>query len=85
MDLQELGLSLSPLERKVLSYVEKEMSIVSLGDKSGLQDVEVRRALLWLSNRNILSMESTQRRIRCSENPCSFAIIPFSRIVSSLR
>ena len=61
MDIKELSLSLSPLERKVLPYLEKEMSVEKLVEKSSLLDVEVRRALLWLSNREILRTTMTER------------------------
>lgn len=65
MDIKEIALSLSALERKVLPHLEKEMPVEKLVDKSGLQDVEVRRALLWLSNRNIVQT-STQERVEIS-------------------
>ncbi len=61
MDIKELALSLSPLERKVLPFLEKEMPVEDLVSKSGLLDVEVRRALLWLSNREIVSTSMQER------------------------
>ncbi|MCA9477965.1 MAG: hypothetical protein KC535_02345, partial [Nanoarchaeota archaeon] len=61
MDIKELSLSLSPLERKVLPHLEKEMSVEKLVQKSGLQDVEVRRALLWLGNRKLVETSIAER------------------------
>lgn len=61
MDLKEIALSLSTLERKVLPHLEKQMPVERLVEKSGLLDVEVRRALLWLGNRNIVSTTMEER------------------------
>lgn len=61
MDIKEVAMSLSPLERKVLPYLEKEISVEDLVLKSKLLDVEVRRALLWLSNRELIKTTVQER------------------------
>ena len=57
MDLKELGSSLSPLERRLLPHLENARTISSLVASSGLQEVEVRRSLMWLANRGIVKTE----------------------------
>ncbi|MCF7799341.1 hypothetical protein K9M74_05560, partial [Candidatus Woesearchaeota archaeon] len=63
MSLQELANSLSAVERKVLPHLTADITTTELVVKSGLQDVEVKRALMWLSNRNVVSLEHTAKKV----------------------
>jgi phenylalanyl-tRNA synthetase alpha chain len=56
-ELIEIVESLSLLERKVLPYLEDNILLPELIKNSKLQEVEVRRALLWLGNRELITTE----------------------------
>ncbi|MDD3175867.1 MAG: phenylalanine--tRNA ligase subunit alpha [Candidatus Nanoarchaeia archaeon] len=62
-NLQELANSLSLLERKVLPHLKDRILLEDLIDSSKLQEVEIRRALLWLGNRNIAITEIASEKI----------------------
>ncbi len=57
MDIKKLGRSLSPLERKVLPYLKDYSNFDDIVKVSGLKDVEVMRALQWLSNKDVLKIK----------------------------
>jgi len=57
--LKELAYSLSLLERKLLSHLKDGKTVETLVQDAGMQDVEVRRALLWLNNRELTSTTKT--------------------------
>ena len=60
---------LHALERKVLPLIKKGSSLSELIQKSKLSDVEVMRALQWLSNKKILELKtSTQDVVELDEN-----------------
>ncbi len=63
MSLQELAGSLSLLERKVLPFLEDGVSVEELMQRSSLQEVEIKRALMWLGNRKIVRVEQTTKRV----------------------
>ena len=62
-DITELAQSLSLLERKVFPCMEDSILLLDLVKKSKLSEVEVRRALLWLGNRELVKSEVTSKNI----------------------
>ena len=56
MDLQKLALSLHPLERKVLPHLKLPTTLSHLLSQTGLQEVEVTRALQWLQNKKAVTL-----------------------------
>jgi phenylalanyl-tRNA synthetase alpha chain len=48
--------TLSPLELKILPFLDKCKSLKEIKEKSGLQEIEVMRALQWLSNKKIVEI-----------------------------
>ncbi len=56
MDHKELAATLHPLERKVLPLVEQYPSLHDLTLHSKLQEIEVMRALQWLSNKKAVEL-----------------------------
>lgn len=61
MDVRSVIGGLSPLERKVLPLMEKHTSQSDLIAHAGLKDVEVMRAIQWLSNKDILTIKDDER------------------------
>ena len=57
MNINELAEGLHPLERKVLPFLNKCDGLKELQEKSGLQEIEVSRALQWLENKGIVKTE----------------------------
>ena len=60
---QKLVESLHPLERKVLPLLKDIRSSKELTRSSKLQEVEVIRALQWLSNKEILTLKKTTKEL----------------------
>ncbi|MFQ5620838.1 MAG: phenylalanine--tRNA ligase subunit alpha [Candidatus Nanoarchaeia archaeon] len=56
MDLKTLVQTLHPLERAVVKHLDSSSSDMELVDKTGLQPVEVVRALQWLQNKEVLTI-----------------------------
>ncbi len=54
---------LHPLERKLLPYLEEGISYIDLIKKSDMKDIEVMRALQWLSNKEIINLDQTKQEI----------------------
>ena len=57
MDIKKLVKTLSPLERRVLPYLKDFSNYEEIIKASGMKDVEVMRALQWLSNKKILKID----------------------------
>lgn len=57
MELDSLIKKLHPLERKIVPFLDSSISVTELEKKSGLSNVEVVRALQWLSNKDVLKIE----------------------------
>ena len=55
-------LSLSPIEKKVLPFVELK-NIQDIVDRSGLDEQSVRRALQFLSNKKLINLKKTSEKI----------------------
>ncbi|MEK6846065.1 MAG: hypothetical protein AABY26_04855, partial [Nanoarchaeota archaeon] len=56
MDLTSLISKLHPLERKVLPFLKSEKELSNLVKASGMQEIEVMRALQWLENKDVLQI-----------------------------
>ncbi len=56
MDIRLLAQTLHPLERKVFPHLKDTTDFEALVKKSGLQPVEVMRALQWLSNKKLITL-----------------------------
>ena len=57
MDIKKLIDKLHPLERKVLPVIEKPKPFEEIVEQTKLQEVEVMRALQWLANKNIVTIQ----------------------------
>lgn len=55
--MKSLISSLHPLERKLIPYLKEGETFEDLIEKSGLKDIEVMRALQWLSNKEVLEIK----------------------------
>ncbi|MDP7180327.1 MAG: phenylalanine--tRNA ligase subunit alpha [Candidatus Woesearchaeota archaeon] len=63
MDIKKLADTLHPLERKVLPLLEKHIQFKDITDKSGLQEVEVMRALQWLQNKEVIKIKEEVKEV----------------------
>lgn len=63
MELKNLIAKLHPLERKVLTALKKETGLSGIIKATGLQEVEVIRALQWLENKDVLKLESKTEQV----------------------
>ena len=63
MDLQPLISKLHPFERKVLPLLKQEKEFSKLVQHSGLQEVEVMRALQWLENKLVLKLQTEEKKV----------------------
>ena len=63
MDLQKIILKLHPLERKILPFLKGVKELPEIVQKSGLQEIEVMRALQWLENKDLLEIITDKRKI----------------------
>jgi phenylalanyl-tRNA synthetase alpha chain len=62
-DAENIIAKLHPLERKVLPYLNKIFTLHELSSITGLQEVEVMRALQWLQNKNCISIKEALQEI----------------------
>ncbi len=62
-DHEKLIATLHPLERQVLPFLTDGITVEELKAKTGMQDVEIIRALQWLSNKQVLTLGKTSRFI----------------------
>jgi hypothetical protein len=63
MTINNIISMLHPLERKVLPILNKTTDFDKVIEQSNLKDIEVMRALQWLSNKNLLILETTKKTI----------------------
>ncbi len=63
MDLNNLANSLHPLERKILPFLGKYKKQKELEEKSGLQEIEISRALQWLENKQVITVDKHSTEI----------------------
>lgn len=57
MDIKNIGESLHPLEIKVIPFIAKYSTLFDIASASNLKEVEVMRALQWLSNKKLLELK----------------------------
>ena len=62
MDINHVVKTLHPLERKVLPLLKNVKSYRELTRISGLQEVEVMRALQWLQNKDVLKISDIENK-----------------------
>ncbi len=63
MDIKKVVSMLHPLELQVVPHLAKCGSLKELTAASGLKEVEVMRALQWLSNKGVLKIDSLERKV----------------------
>ena len=63
MDIKEIARNLHPLERKVVPFLEISKDLKSLAESSGMKEVEIMRALQWLSNKEVLKIHESEKDI----------------------
>jgi len=63
MDIEKIAETLHSLERKVLPFVKEEVSISELVRKTNLSEVEVMRAVQWLSNKKLVTMKNDVQEV----------------------
>ncbi len=69
METDRLIASLHPLEIKILKFLPKANELASLVKVSGMQEVEVLRALMWLKNKNAVNVgEGHVDKVNLDEN-----------------
>lgn len=61
--VQKLILSLHPLERKLLPFLKTGRSVEDLVSASKMSEIEVVRAMQWLSNKNVVTIATTEQEI----------------------
>ena len=63
MEIKKLIETLHPLERKVLPILEKTTRFPEIVKESKLQEVEVMRALQWLQNKGIITLNNSYKEL----------------------
>ena len=63
MDLKSLIAKLHPLERTVIPMLKTATELNAIMKATGLQDVEVMRALQWLENKEILKIHAEKKKV----------------------
>jgi len=63
MDIKNIAETLHPLERKVFPFIKENQEFKKLVELSKLKDVEVMRALQWLSNKDLIKIEESSKDI----------------------
>ena len=63
MDVQNIINKLHPLERRVLPVLDRCNTPREVEEATNLKDVEVMRALQWLSNKKVLTLESVETEV----------------------
>ncbi|HIH10951.1 TPA: phenylalanine--tRNA ligase subunit alpha [Candidatus Woesearchaeota archaeon] len=62
MDIKNLVSKLHPLERKLLPFISQHQELQVLVNASGLQEIEVMRALQWLENKKIILLHTEKKK-----------------------
>jgi len=63
MDIKKIIQTLHPLERKVLPVLDKLSSVKEITKTTGLQEVEVMRALQWMQNKDIIVLKEELKEL----------------------
>lgn len=85
---EKLAKTLHPLERRLLPFLSDGGSIESLTANSGMKDVEVMRAVQWLSNKGIIKLtEIEQATITLGTNGKDYALagLPERRFINAIQ
>lgn len=61
--IRDIANSLSLIERKVLPYLKDGITVQEIITLSGMKDAEVKRGLMWLSNKDLLSTERASEEV----------------------
>ena len=87
MDMQKIVESLHPLELKILPHLKACKTLFDLKEKSGLQEVEILRALQWLQHKKALVIrEEIHNTVRIERNGEMYARrgLPERRLLHAL-
>ncbi|MDP3734316.1 MAG: phenylalanine--tRNA ligase subunit alpha [Nanoarchaeota archaeon] len=63
MDNKSIIAKLHPLERQVLPILPHTTELAAIAKKGKLKEIEVMRALQWLENKNLLTLETTKKKV----------------------
>jgi len=88
MDLDKVVQSLHPLERKIIPVLKEFSSFNDLVRESGLQEVEVMRALQWLQNKGLIELkEEVKEVIELDENGKKYVQegLPERKVLAALK
>ena len=86
-EIQSLAESLTAIERKLLPYLKEGITVSELINKTGSSDAEVKRALMWFENRDVLSTEQLEEEFLSLEENGLLAVengLPEIRILSKI-
>tara|TARA_Y100000310_G_scaffold324914_1_gene387526 strand:+ start:35134 stop:36648 length:1515 start_codon:yes stop_codon:yes gene_type:complete len=61
--MQDIIAKLHPLERQVLPSLKNNSELKDICKASGMQEIEVMRALQWLANKEVLKLNSTSTKL----------------------
>ncbi len=62
-NINEIAETLHPLERKVLPSLVKNQDFNDILEETGLKDIEVMRALQWLSNKKLIELTEEVKEV----------------------
>jgi len=87
MEIKALISKLHPFERKVLPYLKQKKELVEIVAVSGLQEIEVMRALQWLENKKLLILITEKKKVvNLDSNGLKYQkdILPERKIINEL-
>ncbi|MEM4259729.1 MAG: phenylalanine--tRNA ligase subunit alpha [Candidatus Woesearchaeota archaeon] len=61
--MEDILKKLHPLERKLLPFLNENISVTDIIKKTGMQEVEVMRAVQWLKNKSLINIEEKYSEI----------------------
>lgn len=62
-NISQIVAKLHPLERQVLPILQQHLELSSIAKQAKLSEVEVMRALQWLENKEIIKIQSKQKKV----------------------
>src|SRR3989338_6185693 len=69
MQVKEILNQLHPLEQRLLPHIKEDATVEDLAESSGMQEIEVMRALQWLENKKVLRIKvALQERVSLGKN-----------------
>lgn len=74
MDIKSLANALHPLERKVITVLDKVSSFEDILNETGLKDIEVMRALQWLANKELVKVDEEVKEMASLDKNGEFYI-----------